>query len=111
MRKRASSHLASDPGLTCLVNEKDLFLYGKLGDGSFGIVRKGDWTTPSGCKVPVAVKILKNDVLSMPGAFEDFVKEVNVMHKLDHPNLIRLYGVVLSSPLMMVSRVTERSSY
>ena len=42
-------------------------------------------------------------MLSQPGAFEDFVKEVNAMHILDHPNLIRLYGVVLTSPLMMVS--------
>lgn len=50
----------------------------------------------------VAVKVLRNDALSMPGAFEDFVKEVNVMHNLDHPNLIRLFGIVLSSPLMMV---------
>ena len=53
-------------------------------------------------QVSVAVKVLKNDALSLPGAFEDFVKEVNSMHQLDHPNLIRLYGVVLSSPLMMV---------
>ena len=45
--------------MSCLINEKDLCLYGKLGDGSFGVVRKGDWTTPSGCKVPVAVKMLK----------------------------------------------------
>lgn len=56
-------------------------------------------------QVSVAVKILKNEVLSQPGAFEDFVKEVNAMHILDHPNLIRLYGVVLTSPLMMVSAV------
>ena len=54
-------------------------------------------------QVSVAVKILKSDALSIPGAFEDFVKEVNAMHTLDHPNLIRLYGVVLSTPLMMVS--------
>ncbi|XP_064642651.1 activated CDC42 kinase 1-like [Lineus longissimus] len=99
---RGSHDLAS---LTCLINEKDLFLYGKLGDGSFGVVRKGDWTTSSGNKVPVAVKILKSEVLSMPGAFEDFVKEVNAMHSLDHPNLIRLYGAVLSSPLMMVTEL------
>lgn len=50
----------------------------------------------------MAVKILRNDALAMPGAFEDFVKEVNVMHNLDHENLIRLYGIVLSTPLMMV---------
>ena len=51
----------------------------------------------------VAVKILRNDALAQPGAFEDFVKEVNAMHQLDHANLIRLYGIVLSTPLMMVS--------
>lgn len=38
-------------GLTCLIAEKDLTLYGRLGDGSFGLVRKGDWTTPNGGKV------------------------------------------------------------
>ena len=54
-------------------------------------------------QVSVAVKILKSDALSQPGAFEDFVKEVNAMHSLDNVNLLRLYGVVLTSPLMMVS--------
>ena len=52
-------HNTESQSLSCLINEKDLCLYGKLGDGSFGVVRKGDWTTPSGCKVPVAVKMLK----------------------------------------------------
>ena len=51
----------------------------------------------------MAVKVLKSETLNQPGAFEDFVKEVNAMHILDHPNLIRLYGVVLTAPLMMVS--------
>jgi activated CDC42 kinase 1 len=37
-----------------------------------------------------------------PGAFEDFVKEVQSMHALDHENLIRLYGIVLTQPMMMV---------
>lgn len=49
----------------------------------------------------MAVKIL-SDVFNLPGAFEDFLKEVNAMHSLSHRNLTRLYGVVLSSPLMMV---------
>lgn len=61
----------------------------KLGDGFFGVVRKGEWTTPSGKTMPVAVKVLKQDALSQPGIMEDFVKEVQSMHQLDDPHLIR----------------------
>ena len=68
---------------------------GKLGDGSFGVVRRGEWSTPSGRILPVAAKVLKQDTLTQPGVFEDFVKEVQAMHALDHENLIRLYGIVL----------------
>ena len=53
-------------------------------------------------QVPVAVKLLRQEVMSVPGAVEDFIREVNLMHKLSHRNLIRLYGIVMSSPMMMV---------
>ncbi|XP_077862548.1 activated CDC42 kinase 1-like, partial [Saccoglossus kowalevskii] len=55
--------------------------------------------------IPVAIKCLKSEALCQPGMFDDFVKEVNAMHLLDHPNLIRLYGVVLTSPFMMVTEL------
>lgn len=48
------------------------------------------------------MKCLKTDVLSQPDALEDFICEVNAMHSLDHQNLIRLYGVVLTHPMKMV---------
>lgn len=32
----------------------------------------------------------------------DFLQEVTTMQSLDHPNIIRLYGVVLTQPLKMV---------
>lgn len=35
-------------GLTCLIPEKDLTLFEKLGDGSFGVVKRGEWLTPAG---------------------------------------------------------------
>lgn len=54
-------------------------------------------------QLTVAVKCLKTDVLSQPEALDDFIREVNAMHSLDHCNLIRLYGVVLSPPMKMVS--------
>ncbi|XP_076320249.1 uncharacterized protein LOC143230486 isoform X2 [Tachypleus tridentatus] len=96
--------------LTCLVNDKDLILGSKLGDGSFGVVLKGEWVTPSERRIPVAVKVLKQDALAQPGTFEDFVKEVNAMHQLNHPNLIRLYGVVLSCPMKMVTELAPHGS-
>ena len=40
--------------------------------------------------------------MSNTGAVEDFIREVNLMHKLDHRHLIRLYGIVMTSPMMMV---------
>lgn len=51
--------------------------------------------------VPVAVKVLKADAFSQPGIYDDFRREVEAMHSLKHPNLIKLHGVVFH-PLMMV---------
>ena len=41
-------------------------------------------------------------VLHGCNAVSDFVREANAMHFLSHQYLIRLHGIVLSEPLMMV---------
>ncbi|XP_038061181.1 activated CDC42 kinase 1-like [Patiria miniata] len=91
--------------LTCLIGETELTLHEKLGDGSFGVVRRGLWTTPGHRQIDVAVKCLRSDAVRQAGFFEDFIKEINSMHLLDHTNLIRLYGVVIGTPLMMVTEL------
>ncbi|XP_015437265.1 PREDICTED: activated CDC42 kinase 1 [Dufourea novaeangliae] len=103
--KRTSQPVEGSSVLTCLIQDKDVTLSTKLGDGSFGVVRRGEWTSPSGRTLPVAVKVLKADALTQPSVIEDFVSEVQAMHTLDHHNLIRLYGVVLSQPMMMVTEL------
>ena len=103
--KRSSQPVEGSSVLTCLIQDKDVTLSTKLGDGSFGVVRRGEWTSPSGRTLPVAVKVLKADALTQPSVIEDFVSEVQAMHILDHHNLIRLYGVVLSQPMMMVTEL------
>ena len=40
--------LEGQQALTCLIPEKDLTLFEKLGDGSFGVVKRGEWLTPAG---------------------------------------------------------------
>ncbi|XP_048581011.1 uncharacterized protein LOC5520002 isoform X2 [Nematostella vectensis] len=94
------------PCLTCLITESSLVLYEMIGDGAFGYVRKGQWTTDTGTKVDVAVKCLK---FSADAAFiqmqTDFIKEANSMALLDHPHIIRLFGIVLSTPMMLVTEL------
>ncbi|XP_063620407.1 activated Cdc42 kinase Ack [Cydia splendana] len=87
---------------TCIILEQDITLQNELGSGSFGVVRKGEWRMPdSGKTVAVAVKVLRNDVFSQTGVYDDFRREVEAMHQLNHNNLIKLHGVVFH-PLMMV---------
>ncbi|TTN01733.1 Activated CDC42 kinase 1 [Bagarius yarrelli] len=100
----------SQQALTCLISEKELVLCEKLGDGSFGVVKRGEWVTPGGKVLNVAVKCLKTDVLNQPDALDDFIHEVNAMHSLDHQNLIRLYGVVLTHPMKMVTELAPLGS-
>ncbi|KAM4533377.1 activated CDC42 kinase 1 isoform 3-T4 [Odontesthes bonariensis] len=100
----------SEPGasLTCLIRESELQLFERLGDGTFGVVRRGEWTAPNGM-LSVAVKCLKAGVLDSDG-LDDFIREVNAMHSLSHQNLIRLYGIVLTQPMKMVTELAPLGS-
>ncbi|XP_035263543.1 non-receptor tyrosine-protein kinase TNK1 [Anguilla anguilla] len=92
---------------TCLIQDTDLLLGEKLGSGSFGVVLKGVWQTPTGRVLPVAVKSLRS---RQTDSLTDFLQEVNTMQSLDHPNIIRLYGVVLTQPLKMVTELAALGS-
>lgn len=56
----------------------------------------------------MAVKCLKASVLDSDG-LDDFIREVNAMHSLNHQNLIRLYGIVLTQPMKMVKHTHTHS--
>ncbi|XP_047512355.1 activated Cdc42 kinase Ack [Pieris napi] len=87
---------------TCIILEKDIVLHNELGKGSFGVVRRGEWKVSElNQTIAVAVKVLKADAFTQPGIYDDFRREVEAMHSLKHPNLIKLHGVVFH-PLMMV---------
>lgn len=101
----------ADSRTTCIILEKDIILHSEIGNGSFGVVKRGEWRVsehPSQT-VPVAVKVLKADAFSQPGVYDDFRREVEAMHSLKHPNLIKLHGVVFH-PLMMVCELAAMGS-
>ena len=69
----------------------------KLGEGEFGEVFKGEWTSPAKT-LTVALKSLKSSASD-----EERVKllqEAAIMGQFIHPHIVRLYGVVtLSEPV------------
>ncbi|MFA6409367.1 MAG: protein kinase [Gammaproteobacteria bacterium] len=62
---------------------------GELGAGGFGIVHRGTWKgTPVAVKTLIA-RTMNNDTLN------EFRRETEIMATLQHPNIVRLYGVCL----------------
>ena len=60
-------------------------------------------------KYDVAIKTLK--VGSSPDQKLDFLAEASIMGQFDHPNVIRLEGVVTKSrPLMIITEFMENGS-
>ncbi|XP_036968784.1 non-receptor tyrosine-protein kinase TNK1 isoform X3 [Acanthopagrus latus] len=107
---RAQPQEGAGRALPSLIQDSELLLGEKLGSGSFGVVRKGEWHTPTGRVLPVAVKSLKSSMSKQPDTLTDFLQEVTTMQSLDHPNIIRLYGVVLTQPLKMVTELAPFGS-
>lgn len=106
----AQGQEGSSRALPSLIQDSELVLGEKLGSGSFGVVKKGEWHTPTGRVLPVAVKSLRNSMSRQAETLTDFLQEVTTMQSLDHPNIIRLYGVVLTQPLKMVTELAPLGS-
>ncbi|KAK2913704.1 hypothetical protein QQF64_030525 [Cirrhinus molitorella] len=96
--------------LPCLIQDSELIFGDRLGSGSFGVVRKAEWHTPTGQVLPVAVKTLRGGASRYGDVVTEFLQEVSTMQSLDHPNIIHLYGVVLTHPLKMVTELAPFGS-
>lgn len=101
---------SSSRALPCLIQDSELVLGEKLGSGSFGVVKRGEWHTPTGRVLPVAVKSLRSSMSRQTDTLTDFLQEVTTMQSLDHTHIIRLYGVVLTQPLKMVTELAPLGS-
>ncbi|XP_054813303.1 serine/threonine-protein kinase CTR1-like isoform X2 [Prosopis cineraria] len=77
----------------------ELILKEKIGTGSFGTVLRADWRGSD-----VAVKILKVQGFDAE-RYEEFRKEVSLMKRLRHPNIVLFMGAVFEQPNFSI--VTE----
>jgi 5'-AMP-activated protein kinase catalytic alpha subunit len=62
-----------------------------LGKGTFGEVRVG-MHMPTGERV--AIKILEKDKINDPGDVERVTREIAILKRLRHPNIIQLYEIM-----------------
>ncbi|XP_053295644.1 LOW QUALITY PROTEIN: ephrin type-A receptor 6-like [Pleuronectes platessa] len=80
-----------------------------IGAGEFGEVCSGRLRTPGKKEIAVAIKTLKGGYVDRQR--RDFLREASIMGQFDHPNIIRLEGVVTKSrPVMIVVEYVENGS-
>jgi serine/threonine protein kinase len=60
--------------------------------GQYGKVFKGIYKRSEGPGYPIAVKTIRK--YESEKEKDNFFKEMNVMSKLMHPNIVRLFGIV-----------------
>ena len=96
-------HLAPDLFLLDLVrlDDSNLEIRRLLGKGSSGVVYRA---TLNGKEVAVKQPIMIEG-LDDPRFFQDFQTESYIMSLLDHPNIVRLYGVMDNPPRMILQYV------
>ncbi|XP_028039142.1 tyrosine-protein kinase Btk29A [Bombyx mandarina] len=85
------------------IDPSELVLMEVLGAGQFGVVRRGVWRG----RIDTAVKMMKEGTMSE----DDFIDEAKVMTKLQHQNLVQLYGVCSKHrPIYIVTEFMRHGS-
>lgn len=85
------------------IHPSELMLLEELGSGQFGVVRRGKWRG----SIDTAVKMMKHGTMSE----DDFIEEAKVMTKLQHGNLVQLYGVCSKHrPIYIVTEYMKHGS-
>uniref|UniRef100_A0A0R3U6V2 non-specific protein-tyrosine kinase n=1 Tax=Mesocestoides corti TaxID=53468 RepID=A0A0R3U6V2_MESCO len=92
------------------ISRSSLVLQERLGAGQFGEVWRGqlllllkrEWNGTT----PVAIKTLKQGTMTK----EEFLKEARIMKTLSHAHLVRLFAVVTTEPIYIVTELMSNGS-
>ncbi|XP_076263904.1 epidermal growth factor receptor isoform X1 [Rhynchophorus ferrugineus] len=88
-----------------IIKETEIRKGNTLGYGAFGVVYKGIWlfNGESPVKIPVAIKVLRNDTSANNS--KEFLSEAYIMASVDHPNLLKLLAVCMTSQMMLITQL------
>ncbi|XP_049272649.1 mitogen-activated protein kinase kinase kinase 7 isoform X6 [Rhipicephalus sanguineus] len=82
------------------IDHREIQLFEVVGKGTFGLVRKGRWRGQD-----VAVKSIASDHEKRA-----FLVEVRQLSRVDHPNIVKLYGARVRTPVCLVMEYAEGGS-
>ncbi|XP_069033229.1 focal adhesion kinase 1-like isoform X7 [Embiotoca jacksoni] len=71
-----------------------------IGEGQFGDVHQGVYDSPDKPPLPVAIKTCKN--CTSDSVREKFLQEALTMRQFDHPNIVKLIGVITENPVWII---------
>lgn len=75
-----------------------------IGSGEYADVLRGHWNRGDQRRNDIALKILRNSDIRRK-RFDRFLEEVKVMAALKHPSIVKLMGVCLGQPLVMIQEL------
>ena len=91
----ACSQTYFESGAACTINYTMSFILGQYGKVFKGIYRRSE-----GPGYPVAIKTVKK--YESEKEKESFLREMNIMSKLMHPNIVRLFGLVQQGKIINI---------
>jgi len=98
------SHVKPNLAKLRIVKEAELRRGGILGYGAFGTVYKGVWVPENeNVKIPVAIKVLREGTGSNTN--REILDEAYIMASVEHPNLLQLLAVCMTSQMMLVTQL------
>ncbi|XP_007895462.1 protein tyrosine kinase 2aa isoform X5 [Callorhinchus milii] len=71
-----------------------------IGEGQFGDVHQGIYTSPENPTLQVAIKTCKN--CTSDSVTEKFLQEALTMRQFDHPHIVKLIGVITENPVWII---------
>ncbi|KAF8774789.1 Mitogen-activated protein kinase kinase kinase like protein [Argiope bruennichi] len=82
------------------IDFREIKLQGVVGKGSFGTVKKGKWRN-----LDVAIKMIETEQEKIA-----FIVEVQQLSRVNHPNIVKLYGACTKTPVCLVMEYAEGGS-
>ena len=95
-----------------IIPREEILIESELGRGNFGVVSKGKWRSDTMVAIKELKALDKKDRDAQGDKYEkekdSFVKEMEIMKKLNHPNLVKMYGICIDKlPLYLIQELCE----